>query len=209
MDQAVMNSQEQRLQQEIIADAQKKAERILAKAQADRERALKRMQKDLDARREERLAEVEREIAAHERHLRNGLSMERRRRWLAMREQSIQKLFAETLQQAEDSSGKLREESLCFLAEEALAQLGPGTYKVNFAPCDAHLVNEAWLQERSKQALGEEGGDCRFELVPDAELKAGIRFEAADQSRIFDNTLPGRLKLLQSELRNILASAGE
>lgn len=205
MKQAVMNGQEERLQQEIIADAKKKAERILARAQADRERALKKMHKDLEAKRQERLDEVEREIAAYERHLRNGLSMERRRRWLAKREESIQKLFAETLRLAEESSGKTREESLRVLAEEALAQLGPGAYRVVFAPGDSGLVNEAWLRERSKNALGKEAEACRFELSADQALKAGIRFEAADQSRSFDNSLSSRLKLLQNELRNMLA----
>ena len=80
-----MDSQEQRLQQEIIADAQKKAERIRAKALTEKERLQQKCDQEIAARRQERLEEVEAEIAQQARNLQNSLGMEKRKRWLRKR----------------------------------------------------------------------------------------------------------------------------
>ena len=200
-----MDSQEQRLQQEIIADAEKKAERIRAKALTEKERLLSKCTQDLAARRQERLAEVEAEIAQQTRNLQNSLGMEKRKRWLRRREESIRELFAQTQKQAEDCTGSQREESLNALAEEALIALQCGDYLVEFAPQDAGLITLEWLAKRAQNALSNQARDCHFELQPSAGVKGGIRFLSRDQSRLFDNTFATRMLLLQDRLRSLLA----
>ncbi|NMA20902.1 MAG: hypothetical protein GX927_10030 [Lentisphaerae bacterium] len=200
-----MDSQEQRLQQEIIADAQKKAERIRAKALTEKERLQQKCDQEIAARRQERLEEVEAEIAQQARNLQNSLGMEKRKRWLRKREESIQELFAQTQKQAEECAGSQRGESLAALAEEALTALHSGDYLVEFAPQDASLITLDWLKQRAQNALADAAHDCRFELKPSAAVKGGIRFLARDQSRLFDNTFATRMQLLQDKMRSLLA----
>lgn len=200
-----MDSQEQRLQQEIYADAKKKAERVRAKALTERDRLLAKCQQDIATRREERMAEVADEIAQQRRNLQNSLGMEKRKRWLLKREESIQQLFAQVQELAEKSSGSQREESLARLAEEALTALQSGDYLVQFAEADASLVNTDWLSQRAQKALHKQAGECRFSLQPSAEIKGGIRFLANDQTRLFDNTFASRMQLLQDQMRGMLA----
>ncbi len=202
-----MDSQEQRLQQEIIADAQKKAERVRVKALTEKERLLQKCRQDLAVRRQERLAEVDAEVAQHARNIQNSLAMEKRKRWLRKREESIRELFAQTQRQAEESIGSLREQSLGTLAEEALAALQSGDYLVEFALQDAGQVTLEWLTRRAQNALGSQAVDCHFQLQPVAEVKGGIRFLSRDQSRLFDNTFATRMQLLQDRLRSLLAEA--
>ena len=200
-----MDSQEQRLQQEILADAQKKAEHIRAKALTEKERMLKKFQQELAVRRKERLAEVEAEIAQQTRNIENSLGMEKRKHWLRNREDSIQQLFTETKVQAEQISGSDREQSLALLAEEALTALADGEYQVQFAPRDGGLITLDWLTRRSQAALGEQAQNCSFKLQPSADIEGGIRFVACNHSRSFDNTYAARLNLLQDKLRSLLA----
>lgn len=200
-----MDSQEQRLQQEILADAQKKAEHVRAKALTEKERMLKKFQQELAAQRQERLTEVEAEIAQQTRNIQNSLGMEKRKRWLRNREEKIQRLFSETRAQAEQSLGSEREQSLVLLTEEALAALAGGEYTVQFAFRDAELITLDWLTQRSLNALGEQAKTCHFELQPSADIEGGIRFVARDHSRSFDNTYAARLKLLKDKLRSLLA----
>jgi vacuolar-type H+-ATPase subunit E/Vma4 len=200
-----MDSQEQRLQQEIYADAEKKAERIRAKSLTERDRLLAKCRQDMAVRREERMAEVALEIAQQKRNLQNSLGMEKRKRWLLKREESIRQLFAQVQELAEKSSGKQREESLARLAEEALGALQNGDYLAQFAEADAGLVTPDWLAQRAQRALGEQAGNCRFTLQPSAEVKGGIRFLSSDQSRLFDNTFASRMQLLKDQMRGTLA----
>ena len=200
-----MDSQEQRLQQEIIADAEKKAERIRAKALTEKDRLLQKCNQEFALRRQERLAEVEAEIAQQSRNIQNSLSMEKRKRWLHKREESIEHLFAQTQKLAEDCPGIEREQSLALLAEEALTALQSGDYLVQCALQDAGLITLEWLAQRAQNALADQAGDCHFEVYPSAEIKGGIRFLSRDQSRLFDNTFATRMLLLQDKLRSLLA----
>lgn len=200
-----MDNQEQRLQQEIIADAQKKAERIRAKALTEKERLLQKCQQELDKRRQERLQEVEAEITQYVRNLQNSLGMEKRKRWLRKREESIRELFAQIQAQAEENTDSQREESLIALAEEALAALQGGDFLVEFATQDAGLITVEWLKQRAQNSLADQARDCHFALQPSAEVKGGIRFLSRDQSRLFDNTFATRMQLLQERLRSLLA----
>lgn len=201
-----MDSQEQRLQQEIYADAKKKAERIRAKALAEKDRMLAKCQQEMATKREERLAEVDAEIAQQERSLQNSLGMEKRKRWLQKREESIQQLFLQVQQLAEESAGQQREQSLLALAEEALTALQSGDYAVQFAAADGDLVTPDWLAQCAQRTLGEEAAHkCRFTLQPTADIKGGIRFLSHDQNRFFDNTFATRMLLLQDKMRALLA----
>jgi vacuolar-type H+-ATPase subunit E/Vma4 len=201
----VMENQEERLRQEILADARKKAERIAVRADAERDRALQQFKQEHEQKRQSHLEEVRQEAARQVRSIQNSIGMEIRRRWLNKREEAINEFFQTVLNQAGECSGKRRQESLCFLAEEALQALSTGAYLVECAKADAALVTEDWLFERAIAVLGDKGRSCAFSVSPRQEISGGLRFQARDGSLSFDNTYRNRLNDLRDALRRRLA----
>lgn len=201
----VMENQEERLRQEILADARKKAERIAAKAAAERDQALQQSQQEREQKRQSRLEEVRQEAARQARSIQNSIGMEVRRRWLNKREEAINEFFQAVLIQAGECTGQRRQDSLCFLAEEALRALSTGAYRVECASADAALVTEKWLFERAIAVLGEKGRGCAFSVCPRQELSGGLSFQSRDGALSFDNTYRNRLNDLREALRRMLA----
>jgi vacuolar-type H+-ATPase subunit E/Vma4 len=201
-----MNKQEERLRQEIIADAKKKAERIQARAETEKDRLLKKFRQEMAELREERLQEIHLESNKQIRSLQNTFNMEKRKRWLLKREDEIQALFAEVLNDTENFAGEKRQQSLVNLAKEALLALPPAAYKVEYSSVDSSLVTLSWLESLLAE-LGNNSADSSysFELQENSSMKGGIRFCSADLSKVFDNSYENRLTVLQEPLRQLLA----
>ncbi len=201
-----MESQEERLRQEILADAQKKAEQVCAKASTEREKAIQQCREELEQNRQSRLEEVRQAAAQEGRSIQNSIGMEVRRRWLNKREEVIDDFFQKLLTQAESCSGQRRVESLCFLAEEALQALSVGAYRVTCASADASLVTASWLAARAIAALGDKGRECTFSVQPEEMLSRGLCFQSQDEFLSFDNTYRNRLNDLRDALRALVAA---
>jgi len=198
-----MDTQEERLRAEILAEADSQATKILNRAKSSllglQEQAEVKQQK----RRETRLAETRKEAQARGGILINTVDQEIQRRLLTGREQVIADLFAQALKEAEQSQGEARAESLRTLATEAIAALGVGAYQVSCAPADTAVVTATWLADLSKTL--EIPGQFAWQVTPDESIAGGLRFAALDGSRNFDNTYAARLRNLNSTLRALLA----
>ena len=117
--------QELRLQQEILAEANKKAERIIARAHADCQNAVKQADTENAKRRDAALAEAQANADRRSRSIVRGIWMECRRRWLEERERRMNQCFDEVLGNAVaiPAADPRRANSLAALAKEAIAGL--------------------------------------------------------------------------------------
>lgn len=201
MDEARTNTQEERLQQEILADARTRAERIVARATTAAKSARERAEKESRELREKSLSETRAAAEQKARNLLQGIWMEERRHWLVKREECLQEFLASLLKEAEGAPAGDRDRlaSLGVLFREALAAMGEDRAMTAWvAPADLSLATPAWLAEQAGHPLP------TVSVKADATIGGGVRLCADDGSRLYDNTYAARLGRLQEEFRQEL-----
>lgn len=202
-----MNDSESKLQQELLSDAERKAERAVNRARSDAAKALAAVRDEQAKVRAERLDETRRDGEARARAITARVRHEVQRRWLTLREAGLERLFAELLPRLEAGDGIERERSLRQLLQEALEAMGPLAVNVRLSPESATLLTDAVMAEVRSLAWPNADALASVSRVIDASLRPGVLVESADGRFVFDNTYATRLERLRSPLRS-LASAG-
>lgn len=196
-----MEPQEDKLRQEILADAKKRADRIIARANSDAGYAEKRAAATNAKLREDRLAAAKATGETRHRNIIQGLWGEKRQMWLRAREESLDAFFLEIRKAAEalPDADPRREQSLAALAAEAGASLQAPELVAAINPRDARIVTPEWLR---RQCPG-----TAFTVAPDAAIDGGIRLSTPDGRECYDNTYAGRLHRLHASFREAIAHA--
>ena len=202
-----MNDSESRLQQELRGDAERQAGQLMSQARADAAKALAAVRDEQAKVREERLEATRLEAEAQARAIGARIRHEVQRRWLTLREEGLDRLFAEVLPRLETGAGIERERSLRQLLQEALEAMGPMAVRVRLNPDSATLLTAEALAEVCSQAWPHAGAPASVDRAIDASLRPGVLVESVDGRFVFDNTYATRLERLRSPLRS-LASAG-
>ncbi len=195
------------LQQQLRRDAEGQAERVLGEARSAAAQALAAVQTEHAKEREQRLQEAEREAEAQTRASAAGVRQQIQRRWLRLREEGLEGLFAAVLPQLEEGDGIDRERSLRQLLQEALEALGPRAVSVRLCPDSAALLSADAIAAVRSQTWPQADATASVSRVVDPSLRPGLRVESADGHLVFDNTYATRLERLRAPLRS-LASAG-
>ena len=191
-----------KLEQEILADANARAERIVARAKNDAAKLQADLETQAERKREERLQEAKNIAETETRSILQEAEQEIKRKWLQLRETSLEKVLFQAMEQATLSSGEERAASLRGLAREALQALGSVDCQVSVAPADISMVTGEWLQDLSQGLVGAEALPT-FTVQADSAINGGISFLTADGSRSFDNTYASRLHWMKTELRRL------
>ena len=197
-----MESQEKRLEQEILGDARQKAERIVARATSDAATALRRAKTLNERRRTKALAESRQEADRKAENIVSGIWIEQRRMWLNRREQTIREFLDSLLAELSDqpAGDAARLAALDSLASEALAAVPSGEMTVQVAEKDLGTITPQWLNAHLP-----EGRTASFTIQADSAILGGIRLSSADGRYFYDNTYRGRLARLDVEFRQLLA----
>lgn len=201
-----MHEREDKLRQEILNDARRKAERTVERAKRDADKALGAARKRQEAMREARIRKAERIAADKCRALHASIGQELQKEWLQRREKVLDDLFDEILAGLEAGAGVDQEESLAELVEEATAAVGPGELVVHIRPADKAKLTEERLAEIAERALPDSAGSVTFTIVESAEADAGVIVTTTDNRRHFDNTYATRLQYLRPELRVMICA---
>lgn len=200
-----MNDSATRLEKELLDEAHREAERIVRRAREQAAKALTAVRSEMETLREKRLAEARREADAQARVVGAAARLERRRRWLALREAGFETLFDRVLADLENGVGIDPDRSLRELLREALEAVGPGPVVVRLSPRSAGCLSEQAIADVQRQAFGPGAAGASFQRLVDAALRPGVVVESADGTRRFDNTYATRLERLREPLRALLA----
>ncbi|MCQ2396729.1 MAG: V-type ATP synthase subunit E [Lentisphaeria bacterium] len=194
-------SQEERLQKEILAEAKSRADKIVARAQSAANSAKARAEKEIAELRERTLEQSRKDYDQKARNIIQGIWMEERKMWLRKREECLETFFASLLKEAQElkDGDSDREKSLRNLAREALEAVDCDEMVVKVSNTDAALVTSNWLEEIAGRRL-------QATIVPDESVKGGLFIESADGRLSYDNTYAGRLLRLKETFRRELAS---
>ncbi len=188
-----MNQQEQKLRDEILNDARRKAERALARAERDAAKARDEAAEEQRAEREQALERARQRADIRSRAILVTVDQEVRRQRLLAREAILERCLDQALETACSLPPEDARRSLAELLDEALAALGPGPAKVRARPADAAVLASAISDA------------AQVTVTDDERLGAGLVAESPDGLRQFDNTYATRRERLRERLRTLLA----
>ena len=197
-------NQEDKLKQELLADANAQAAEIMARAQEEADRMIEQARRHAAERREARLADAMEEAEKRCRSIFADIELETSRRWLRKQEACIDELLQTALAKADKAEGFDRASSLASLAKEALAAIGDRDCSVFFNPADEVVVTRDWLQKLSREVYP--GSTSVYVLKADPSIDGGIVLETKDGARQVDNSYRTRLLRMKDGLRLVAIS---
>ena len=197
-------NQEDKLKQELLADANAQAAEIMARAQEEADRMIEQARRHAAERREARLAAAMEEAEKRCRSIFADIELETSRRWLRKQEACIDELLQTALAKADKAEGFDRASSLASLAKEALAAIGDRDSSVFFNPADEVVVTRDWLQKLSREVYP--GSTSVYVLKADPSIDGGIVLETKDGARQVDNSYRTRLLRMKDGLRLVAIS---
>ena len=201
-----MNTNEEKLRQEILGDAERHAERTLARARSDAQKALEQVRTDHAALATQRLAEADTEGEERYQAITSSIVHDLRNGWLKHRETVVADLLDQALTHAEELGETERRESLRQLLSEALEAIGQTAMTIRANAECARLLDENTI-ETAATAAWKQRGHTVVNVIVDPELRPGLVAESTNGRRLFDNTYVTRLARLRAELRALVDTA--
>lgn len=202
-----MEAHEEKLRQEILDEAARRAERIIARANADAGNMRRRAEEENRSLHDSRLAECRREAEAVKRTMAERARTEGDRLWLEAQEACFEELVEAVMRTAQElpPGGVRRMQSLLALVGEALEGVGTDGVVLHLALADAPFVDARWLREHFAAAPGEAG----VEVEADPSVTGGVMAVRRDGRRSYDNTFAARRERLMDHWRALAASSLE
>ncbi|MBT3376765.1 MAG: hypothetical protein HN742_14905 [Lentisphaerae bacterium] len=191
-----MQTQEDKLEQEIFRDAERRAERALERAKRDAGKLATKAERRVTRARKARMEQAESRAVERERAITSSIDHDVMRQWLVTRETVFEELFATALQASEAGEGIDTEASLRALVLEGMRQLGKEAVTVRVRTKDAGVLEGSVLEE-----LQAEAGVPSVTVLADESLGGGVVLETDAGRRRFDNTYATRLRRMKAELR--------
>ncbi|MFO7821498.1 MAG: V-type ATP synthase subunit E [Lentisphaeria bacterium] len=186
------------IQQEILSDAERKAERTLKRARREAQKLRDAAEKENEKLRERRLAEAEKSATAKARSIIAGIPYEERKIMLLTQEKVFDEVFKNAIQKFRDGEfeGDVAE-SLAILLSEVLQ---------NMPECEVEIRVNPRGQETAKTVGKKLNLNGEVKIIADAKIVAGVEVISADGKLRYDNTVTTRLEREKDRLRSELAS---
>jgi vacuolar-type H+-ATPase subunit E/Vma4 len=201
-----MQEQEEKLQQEILQDARRKAERVVERAQKEAERLVQVVRRDQAKAAEALLASAAQDAHARARAILAGIRHDIQKQWLRCRESVLDRVLTDGLQRVEQGEGFDRRRSLLERLVEGIAAVGSeAVATIIVAAQDAPLLDSALLAAAAQQVNAAADAATRWRVTVDPELVAGFVVVSTDGRRRFDQTFTARLARLKRALRQVVA----
>jgi vacuolar-type H+-ATPase subunit E/Vma4 len=202
-----VTDQEEKLQREILAEAERKAKRLRDRASQEAKKLLDQAAADAAQARAAQLAAATAEGEARARAIAAGIRQEARRQWLLRRENHLRDALAAALAELEALAGDRRADLLETLAAEALAILGADP-ALEFAapPPDAAQLTPERLATAARRANLDPALAAGWRVVADPALPPGLAVRTAAGRLAVDQSFRARLERLEPALRARLAA---
>jgi vacuolar-type H+-ATPase subunit E/Vma4 len=200
-----MIQQAEKMQQLVLADAERKAAKLIETARQETAAAVKKAEDQAIKEREAVLEKARRTATDRCRAIRAGAGTEIRRQWLSRRETVFETLFNKAQAGMALLPPEEKRAAVQALAVEALLQLGPVPARLLVSSSLEPFLSAAVL-DNVRQLLPAAHAGVPLTLVVDATMDEGVAAVAADGRRRVDNTWIVRLQRQREAFRS-LASA--
>ncbi len=193
-----MEQQEEKLQREIMGDAERKARRLVDRAKRDAEKLLETTRRENEAEREHQLEEARREAGEQARAILASVEHDKRKRWLARRECVIREVCEKALAQLHDGADTAAVQQE--LVKQALRAIGADHIVVKVPEGQRKLVADEVLPPVLEE-LFDDADHPGVTVKEDPAVNGGLIALSQDGHRRYDNTFQARLDRLRNSLR--------
>ena len=199
-------SADKKLDREILADAKAQAERNIKKAEREAEGILARAGEEAKQHSGKIIESAKERASAKASIVKASIEVEVRRLALAAREDAIQSILGESLQQMDAKSDYDYPGSLIGLGAEAVAKMSGDSFVVTLDGRDANSLGERVLKGIEERVKSGDGRSVKLKLAENpSPIGAGIMVETADGRERVDNSFEKRLERYRAQLRREIA----
>lgn len=191
------------LSDEILQDAQRRAERTRKRAEREAKKILKEAEAEAGATAEKALGAAQRRADRIADSILATVGQEAQRARLEAREAELTKLFERAIERLADRSTRDYPAVLATLAAQAIGAMRTDAVVLAFAGPDRPIVTEAWLEDVRRRA----GGNVAVSVSDaPAPIRGGVVARSADGRLLYDNSFAARLERRRPELRQQVAA---
>jgi len=197
------SSSQKKLEEEILADARRRADRIIKRAKREAEKIAEQGEK---AAQEEakriiaRFAERAERMAAV---ARASVDIEIEKKRLARQEQAIQSIFEEAMKKLGDKRSYDYKTAVINLASYAIRKMAGNDLTIRLDKSDKTFADNS-LVDAIKERVKEKAINLKVSSSA-SSIGAGVLVESADGRQLYDNSFEKRLKRLREPLRKKVA----
>ncbi|MBE3098532.1 MAG: hypothetical protein IMZ44_15565 [Planctomycetes bacterium] len=198
---------QQALQDEILADARRRADETVGKARREADAALAKARADAESERQAALKAAEAEARRRRDMVLATLPIRIARRRAECVEAALEQVHDEARRRLEVRQGFDYREALTRLAAEALAAMEGTRFVLQVADADRQALGDAWLDE-VRRRVGRQGLELAMGQAGE-KIQGGVVVRDDEGRQVWDNSLAARLARLWPALRcEIAAAAG-
>ena len=191
-------TEEKKLDREILADAEAQAQRNLKKAQREADDILEHARKEAQAQSEAIIGAARERAESRTAVIKAGIEVEANRLALIARENTVQMVLDEALRIAQDRSRPDYADSLATLAAQAVSKMSGDSFTLGLNAEDAAALGDKVLRTATEKADREI--TLRLADTP-PKIAAGVIVTTEDGGQRVDNSYKRRLERDQERLR--------
>lgn len=191
---------------EILQDAQAKAERSIERAKSESAKVISEAQEEARLLRGKVLRESEEESLRRRQVIQASLGIERKRLELAAREKTLAEVIEAGKKRLSDKEKYDYASALVELAGRAASAIDGARIVIEFAREDQTLVKETLLDSIVESIKKTTGRNLEVSIGEfRSDFSAGVVVRSADGHQVFNNSFEARSARLLPEIRSLLA----
>jgi len=196
----------ERLTEEVLADARRKADRRRRSAERDAARLLDQARAEAERDAERLLQDAQRRADRQAGVILATVDQEIHRRRLMRQAALLEDLIEKGADRAADRDTFDVRRVLLDLTVGAIEQMAAAAFRLEVSAADRDVVDEAFLEEVKQRVAGEdaEPPELTVDEAP-APIAGGVIVRAADGTQMVDNSFEARRRRLAPQLRQVLA----
>jgi len=193
---------EEKLKEEILNDARKKAERIIKKAQSDAEKIIERAKKEAEEFRNLTISKANERAEKERIRIFSSLPLEKQRSIRQAQENVMSKAIQQALQKLNNSDGFDYKQSLKELTIQGALAVDEETLVCRIRTKDTPIFTETFVKEIIDALRTKYQKSIIVKISSDDKLQDnGVIIESLDGRKIYNNTYELRLKRKIDEIR--------
>ena len=194
------------LEEEIIADARRKAERIISRAEREAKKIIEDAEKGAKRHADEIKKEALERAETEFRKLTAALAALKERRMLIVREKVIEDIMDEALRKTREKFDQSPREYIKQLLLNAVLDMPEDEMTIETNERDKSLIDGDLIAEITEEVRNRQGRTVKLELSNNpARISGGVIVRAKSGRAIYDNSFEERHRRLRDTLRVRLA----
>ena len=194
---------EMKLEEEILADARRKADKIVERARRETEKILAQAEKSAEEEAAKIIAHFKERADKQRSIILATVDIEIKKRRLAREDRKVRSIIDEAKKRLFDKQSYDYKRALVNLATDAIRKMQGNDFVICLGKSDGNVAHDSLLSA-IKSGVEDRAINLKFDSSP-LLITGGILVKSADGRQYYDNSFDARLKRLQDYLRKFVA----